>query len=179
MVFFAYFCKIAGAACIVFSCIKFGMKYRRQLRMHKEMLDSLKSGLEFLEGKIVMGEEILEQGMRECGKRFFEKEEGNDVFSLYAEKLSEGELSGDECWIRAISECRSCGIMQQEEEDLLAGLSSTLGTADTEHHSSHILSVASKLGKLSDSANQKLKRDGGLVLKLSAALSAVIILLLW
>ncbi|MBQ8164410.1 MAG: stage III sporulation protein AB [Clostridia bacterium] len=174
-----YFLKFTGSALTAVSAMMFGFKLRKQLQKRKDVLIAYKSGLEFLESQIVLDELVLDECMKECGIRFFDKNSEYNIFSLFKEKLSEGQLSAEISWVESVESISAYGLLHDDEIQLLSGLSTTLGKSDIKHHSDHINEVVQKLDKLIAEADAKLKKDGSLYIKMSIAVAAVIILLLW
>ena len=126
-----------------------------------------------------MDELALEECMEECEKRFCCDFPNFNIFSKFRIRLSHGVLSGEDAWCDALNEVSAKGILEKNEIDLLRSLASTLGRSDIRHHSKHLLDVSQKIDLLICDIEEKLKKDGGLYIKLGLAASAVLILFLW
>ena len=88
-------------------------------------------------------------------------------------------MSGEDAWNEAVKEVAGRGILTRNEITLLNSLAPTLGRADVKHHSKHLQEVSHKIDALICEADEKLKKDGSLCVKLGMAAAAVLILLLW
>lgn len=174
-----YILKIAGATLVGVSGLMVGTKLKKRLKNRKELLGEYKSGLEFMESRIVLDELILSDCMTECEKRFCGNFPGYNVFSVFKEKLLQGILSTESSWNEAVAEVSQKGLLKEPETELLISIASTLGKSDIKHHSDKINDVVKKLDLLICETEEKLKKDGSLYVKLGAAISAVVILLLW
>ena len=174
-----YFFKITGAVLTAVSSLMLGRKIRNQLQLRRDILTAYKSGLEYSESKIVLDELVLEDCMKECSIRFLEKLPDYNIFSCFVDVLSDGKYTAEEAWTESVKRVSLKGVLNDDDIQLLSELSATLGRADIKHHSEHIKGVVSKLDNLISEADLKLKKDGGLCIKLSVAVSAIIILLLW
>ncbi|MBE7065332.1 MAG: hypothetical protein E7384_05930 [Ruminococcaceae bacterium] len=171
--------KSAGAVLIASSGIMTGYKLKKRLQMRRDILAEYRAGIEFTESRISLDELALEECMNECRQRFCKEYPEYNLFSIFGDKLSQGILSGEEAWRDTVESVSEKGLLSDGEINLLCSLSSTLGRADVKHHSEHLKTVAEKLDLLITEADVKLKKDGNLFIKLGAAASAVLILLLW
>lgn len=174
-----YAFKVVGSVLVVASGLMVGNKMKTELRMRKELLTEYKLGLDFLKSRIVLDELALCECMEECEKRFCSKYPDFNVFSIFKNNLIGGTQSVEELWLDSIKYVAQKGVLHDAEIDLLSSLSVILGKTDVTHHSEHIKDVIEKLDALVSEADAKLKKDGNLYLKLSAASAAVLVLLLW
>lgn len=174
-----YVLKIAGSVLLVTSGVLVGLKIKKKLRMRKELLCEYKAGLDFLESRILLDELALCDCMEDCEKRFCGNYPEFNVFSRFKNNLSEGKYSAEDAWMESVNEVSENGLLINDEIELLSSLSVILGRSDVQHHSAHIKEVVEKLDVLICEADNKLKKDGNLYLKLCAAAAAVMVLLLW
>lgn len=169
--------KCAGAALLVAAAYLLGAERKRRLTERVAVLESLQEALRYLDNKLSVSGFLLADGLRACGRQFYEEQMGEDLFSLAANGLTTS--GAGEAWLAAVESFRGQEVLKAEDKQALQELATALGNADGEHQSAHIGVVVNRLQELEKKAEAAKVRDGGLVVKLALAGAAVVILLLW
>ncbi len=171
--------KIAGALLMIGSAYCLGRRIKKEYGERTRLLSSLQNALKQMDNQIMVSGRLLEDALQSCGNTCFPEEGGKDLFTAAAEKIAAGSRSVAEAWCDAVDTFPKGLFLKEEDKQTLKDLGSGLGSADSARQSVHIAKISERLHELEQSAADKEKKDGGIVIKLCVAVSAVTAILLF
>ncbi len=171
--------KCLGAVLLAGASYCLGVSMKKGLKERVSLLASLQDALRYFDNKLSVSGLLLEDGLRSCGEMFYQEQQGRDLFSLAAERLSSGEQTVAEAWQDSVDLFAGSEYLKEEDKLAIKEVASALGNADGEHQSANIAVAVGRLQELEKKAEAARAKDGNLVVKLAVAIAAVLIILLW
>jgi len=135
--------KWIGALIIIFSATAIGRLLALQFRERPRQLRQLKSALQSLETEITYGLSPI----GEAAKRLSEQlpNPSKRFFSLFSDKLAQGEASLKEAWDETLKEFWPSTAMKKNELEIMKQFGATLGLSDRENQQKQIRLALSHL----------------------------------
>lgn len=172
--------KITGSVLIAAGGYITGSKIKRQYKKRRALLKSYQEALRAADDAIAIENVLIENVLKECGEKFFPECKGKDVWSMTANILESQFGSFERAWQKACEEYFAEAYeLSEKDRDAISDIGMALGIANTQRQSAHVLSVLERLKSLEKEAETSEEKEGKNAVKISLALAAAIIVMLF
>lgn len=172
--------KAAGSALVVTGGFMTGRKIRAQYKKRCEILKNMQEALKYADDTIAIENTLLDNVLKDCAVKFFEKEKGKDVWSCAAENLKTEFGSFENAWLKACSEYfEETMCLNEREKECISGIGQAIGIANTQRQTAHVTATLQRLRELEKEAITAETKEGNNAVKIALAIAVSIIIILF
>ena len=172
--------KAAGAFMILSGGLMAGGKVRKQHKKVCTELRKMQEALKFADDTITIENMLLDDVLKKCAEKFFEDEKGTDIWTKACENLKTEFGSFENSWAKACDEYfEEQPYYDEKQKECIKGIGKALGIANTQRQSAHVNANLQNLQELEKMAIAKYEKEGKNSVRIAAALSIAVIVLLF
>lgn len=172
--------KTAGSALVAAGSLLIGRKVKAQYKMRCEILKDMQEALKYADDTITIENTLLDNVLRDCALKFFEKEKGKDIWSRAAENLKTEFGSFENAWTKACAEYfEGTACFNEREKECITDIGKAIGIANTQRQTAHVTSTLQRLGDLEKKAITAEAKEGKNAIKIAMAIAACVIIMLF
>lgn len=171
------FIKIIASAFMILSGYFFGKSFENNMKLRYETLLKLSEAIYFLKAKICTDNFDLPEALKETGRKYCD--EDDSVFNIAAVKLINSDESAETIWTEAVNQSQESIYLKAEDKEVIKKAGTLLGVGDVQVQQDNLQELISKLDALAETAQEKMKKEGALYIKIGLAVGSVIAVLMW
>ena len=140
----------------------------------------MQDALKYADDTIAIENTLLDNVLWDCGKKFFKKEKGKDVWTCAAENLKTEFGSFENAWDKACNEYFEEEVcLNDKDKECIKNIGKAIGIANTQRQTAHVTVGLQRLQALEKEANEAETKEGNNAVKIALAIAAVVIIVLF
>ena len=172
--------KIIGSFLVLAGGFLAGHKISRQYKKRSRILKQMQEALKYADDAIAIENTLLDEVLKSCGEKFFDKDSVIDLWTRASENLKTEFGSFENAWAKACEDYfEDTQCLTEKDKECITGIGLAIGLANTQRQTAHVTATLQRLQGLEKESLSVEEKEGKNAVKIALAMAAAVIVILF